>query len=107
MAPVIREGILGVVSLSDILNKGDFLEKPKVVVARNELSRAIAEAKSVCAGSGIISKECATAWALVENIEAEMIYQSGADVPEKAAFQLYCDENPKIFQVLGTGQLVS
>ncbi|CAN1211283.1 CBS domain-containing protein [Tumidithrix helvetica PCC 7403] len=107
VAPVIREGILGVVSLSDILNKGDFLEKPKVVVARNELARAIAEARSVCAGPGIVSKECAAAWALVEDIEAEMIYQSGADVPDKTAFQIYCDENPKIFQVLGTGQLVS
>ncbi|NMF60244.1 CBS domain-containing protein [Pseudanabaena yagii] len=107
VAPVIREGILGIISLSDILNKGDFLEKPKVVVARNELSRAIAEAKSLCAGVGITSKECAAAWALVEDIEAEMIYQSGMDVPEKTAFQLYCDENPKIFQVLGTGQLVT
>lgn len=107
VAPVIREGILGIISLSDILNKGDFLEKPKVVVARNELSRAIAEAKSLCAGVGITSKECAAAWALVEDIEAEMIYQSGADVPEKTAFQLYCDEHPKIFQVLGAGQLVT
>jgi len=107
VAPVIREGILGIISLSDILNKGDFLEKPKVVVARNELSRAIAEAKSLCAGVGITSKECAAAWALVEDIEAEMIYQSGMDVPEKTAFQLYCDEHPKIFQVLGTGQLVT
>jgi len=107
VAPVIREGILGVITLSDILNKGDFVEKPKVVVARNELSRAIAEAKSLCSGVGITSKECAAAWALVEDIEAEMIYQSGADVPEKTAFQLYCDEHPKIFQVLGTGQLVT
>jgi CBS domain-containing protein len=106
IAPVIREGVLGTISLTDILNKGDFLEKPKVVVARKELSRAIAEAKSTCAGPGIISKECAAAWALVEDIEAEMIYQSGADVPDKTSFQIYCDENPKIFQVLGTGQLV-
>jgi hypothetical protein len=106
IAPVIREGVLGTISLTDILNKGDFLEKPKVVVARKELSRAIAEAKSTCAGAGIISKECAAAWALVEDIEAEMIYQSGADVPDKTSFQIYCDENPKIFQVLGTGQLV-
>lgn len=106
VAPVIREGVLGTISLTDILNKGDFLEKPKVVIARSELSRVIDEAKSVCAGSGLISKECAAAWALVEDIEAEMIYQSGADVPDKTAFQIYCDENPKIFQVLGTGQLV-
>jgi CBS domain-containing protein len=107
IAPVIRDGVLGTISLTDILNKGDFLEKPKVVVARKELSRAIAEAKSLCAGVGITSKECAAAWALVEDIEAEMIYQSGMDVPDKTAFQIYCDENPKIFQVLGTGQLVS
>jgi CBS domain-containing protein len=106
VAPVIRDTILGTISLTDILNKGDFLEKPKVVVARKELSRVIVEARSVCAGPGLISKECATAWALVEDIEAEMIYQSGADVPDKTAFQIYCDENPKIFQVLGTGQLI-
>jgi CBS domain-containing protein len=106
VAPVIRDTILGTISLTDILNKGDFLEKPKVVVARKELSRVIEEARSVCAGPGLISKECATAWALVEDIEAEMIYQSGADVPDKTAFQIYCDENPKIFQVLGTGQLI-
>jgi CBS domain-containing protein len=106
VAPVIREGVLGTISLTDIVNKGDFLEKPKVVIARSELSRVIEEARSVCAGPGLISKECATAWALVEDIEAEMIYQSGADVPDKTAFQIYCDENPKIFQVLGTGQLI-
>jgi CBS domain-containing protein len=99
VAPVIGESVQGIISLSDILNKGDFLERPKVVVARNELSRAIAEAKSICSGTGITSRECANAWSLVEDIEAELIYQSGADIPEKSAFQIYCDEHPEVLQV--------
>lgn len=99
VAPVIQGELLGIITLTDILNRGDFLERPKIVLARNELARAIAEARSICAGEGVTSRECARAWALVEDIEAEIAYQSGADVPEKNAFQLYCDEHPEVLKV--------
>ncbi|WP_019499552.1 CBS domain-containing protein [Pseudanabaena sp. PCC 6802] len=99
VAPVIRDGLIGIISLSDILNKGDFLENPKSVVLKRELSRAIADAKSTCNAKGFTAPDCLDAWQLVEEIQAEAVYQEGTIPPEKTAFQEYCDEHPEILQV--------
>jgi CBS domain-containing protein len=99
IAPVIRDGLLGVISESDILYKADFVENPKAPLLRRELSRAIEEAKSLCSLHGADSSECLNAWALVDELEAEAIYQEGKIPPEKTAFQEFCDGHPEVLHV--------
>ena len=99
MAPVISGGLKGIISVTDILNKGDFLENPKVKILQRELEKAIAEAKSVCAAKGATSKDCIDAWELVEDLEAEAAYQEGAKPIETTEFQQFCLEHPEILEV--------
>jgi CBS domain-containing protein len=99
IAPVIRGDLLGIISESDILYKGDFLENPKVPLLQRELERAIEEAKSISAAKGATSQECLDAWALVEELEADAAYQEGAKSPEKTSFQEFCDEHPEVLQI--------
>ncbi|HBE21737.1 MAG TPA: hypothetical protein DEG17_23955 [Cyanobacteria bacterium UBA11149] len=99
IAPVISNGLLGIISQTDILFKGDFLENPKVPLLRRELAKAIENAKSISTTKGITSQEAIEAWALAEDLEAEATYQEGIDPKEKTAFQLYCEEHPEVLQV--------
>jgi CBS domain-containing protein len=99
VAPVISNELMGIISQTDILLKGDFLENPKVPLLRRELAKAIEEAKSISAAKGITSDEAVEAWALTEELEAEATYQEGIEPKEKTAFQIYCDEHPQVLQV--------
>ncbi|MEM1370402.1 MAG: CBS domain-containing protein [Cyanobacteria bacterium P01_H01_bin.15] len=97
-APVIDGGkLLGVISLSDILHKSDFVEKPKSVVLSDEIQKAIVSARQVSAEKGATSKEAAAAWDIVEELEAEAAHQRAEPIV-KSAFDEYCDENPDAFE---------
>lgn len=50
------------------------------------------EARTVCDVQGPTSKECAAAWDVVEELQAEASHQK-QDKP-KTSFQVYCDDNP-------------
>jgi CBS domain-containing protein len=99
IAPVINNGLLGIISQTDILFKGDFLENPKAPLLRRELAKAIEKAKTISTTKGITSQEAVEAWALTEELEAEVTYQEGIEPNEKTAFQIYCDEHPQVLQV--------
>ncbi len=93
-APVIRGELLGLVSTSDILHKGDFVENPKEKFLEKEIQEAILKARQVCAEKGPTSKDCAVAWDIVEELQAEAAHQK-AEKPPKTAFQEYLEENPE------------
>jgi predicted transcriptional regulator len=99
IAPVIQGDLLGIVSESDILYKGDYVENPKAPLMQRELTRLIAEARSLAETKGAASPECLEAWALVEDLEADAAYQLGDACPEKTQFQIFCDEHPEVLQV--------
>lgn len=99
IAPVIKGDVLGVVSESDILYKGDFLENPKNPILLRELEKAIEEAKAIAASQGADSQACIDAWALVEDLEAEAAYQDNAKPIETTAFQQFCEDHPEILAV--------
>lgn len=99
IAPVIQGELLGIVSESDILHKGDFLENPKVPVLRRELATAIEEAKAVCDREGASSQACIKAWELVEDLEAEAAYQEGIKIEDTTPFQQFCLDHPEILAV--------
>jgi CBS domain-containing protein len=94
-APVIKGDLLGIISITDILTKGDFVEKPQEIVLGQRIQEAIARARAVCAEKGNNSPECAVAWEEVEELHAEASHQR-AEVAEqrKTPFEEYCEENP-------------
>ena len=99
IAPVIQGNLLGIISDSDILCKGDFVENPKAPLLRRELQRAISDARAVSAAQGSTSAASLEAWELVDDLEAEAVYQEGTQPPEKSIFQAFCDEHPELLEL--------
>jgi CBS domain-containing protein len=97
MAPVIGETLLGVISITDILQKGDFLEKPKAPLLQEQITAAIESARATCQQYGPSSPQCAAAWDIVEGLQAEAAHQR-ADVLERTAFDEYCEEFPEALE---------
>lgn len=48
-APVIQGDLLGIISITDILTKGDFLENPRAKLLEKTLQTEIFNARAVCA----------------------------------------------------------
>lgn len=94
-APVISGKLLGIISLTDILARSSCLEQPRSLLLEQELQDEIKKARIVCAEKGINSTECAAAWDVVEEIQAEIAHQL-AEKPLKTAFEDYCDEYPEL-----------
>lgn len=92
-APVIQGKLLGLVTMSDILHKSDFVEKPKEITLSTEIQKAIDNARTICAEKGAASKECAVAWEVVEELQAEASHQQAKT--HKSAFEEYCEEFPE------------
>jgi CBS domain-containing protein len=97
MAPVIKDTLLGVISVTDILTKGDFVEKPKAVLLEDQISEARDSARRICADKGPTSAECAAAWDIVEELQAEAAHRRNQKIG-KSYFEEYCEENPDAFE---------
>lgn len=94
-APVIDGKLVGIISVTDILIKSDFVECPKSLLIQEQIQKAIEYARAICAEKGASSKECAVAWDEVEELQAEAAHQQAKQQnSEKTAFQEYCEENP-------------
>jgi CBS domain-containing protein len=91
-APVIKDELLGIISVSDILINSDFVEKPRRISIEDEIEAAKEEARAICEAKGNTSKECAAAWDVVEELQAEAAHQKIK--PKETSFQKYCEENP-------------
>ena len=94
MAPVISNILLGVVSLTDILTRSNFVEQPKEMLLEQEIAQAIQEARDICKTKGTSSPECAAAWDIVEELQAEAAHQRAKTI-QKTAFEEYCEEFPE------------
>ncbi|ARV59546.1 hypothetical protein BZZ01_13710 [Nostocales cyanobacterium HT-58-2] len=93
-APVIQGELLGIVSISDIINQSQFVELPRTILLEQELQDVIKKAREICAKTSLHSEECAAAWDVVEELQAEIAYQQARKI-EKTAFEEYCDEFPE------------
>ena len=58
----------------------------------DELEKARAYARSICAEKGDGSPECASAWDAVEEMQAEVSHQH--EKPAKSNFDQYLEDNP-------------
>lgn len=96
-APVIREKLLGLVCLDDLLSKSDFVETPREQTLEDEINAAREQARKICKEKGIGSPACAAAWDVVEELQAEASHQRAAK-PHKTYFEEFCEENPDAFE---------
>ena len=69
-APVIEGKLIGIISISDILNKSDFVENPRQLYIEDQIEAAREDARNICAEKGPTSPECAAAWDIVEELQA-------------------------------------
>ena len=77
-APVVQGRLLGIISVSDILCKSDFVEKPKRLFIEDEIDVARQEARQICEDQGATSPACAAAWDVVEELQATASHQRAA-----------------------------
>ena len=68
-APVTEDKLLGVISISDILYKSDFVEKPIQLFIEDRIDAARHNARNVCAAWGATSHECAVAWHVMKELQ--------------------------------------
>lgn len=86
-APVIQGELLGIISITDIIQKSDFLENPRVPLLEKALQQAIATARAADAANGAGSEAAEEAWADVNEIEAELAFCKGERPAQTAADQ--------------------
>ena len=98
-APVIKDELLGILSMTDILDKSDFLEQPQEVLLEQEIQKAIKNARAICADKGNTDRECFAAWQLVEELQAEAAHQQAKKL-EKTALEEYLEEYPEAMEAL-------
>lgn len=85
-APVIKDELIGIISLTDILTKSDFLENPRVAILERVLQEAIDKARSLNASLGAEAQEVQDAWVEVNEIEAELAFCKGQK-PTQPSFE--------------------
>jgi CBS domain-containing protein len=93
-APVIQGELIGIISASDIINKSKFIERPRSIVLEQELQEAIKKSREICAINSPRSEECASAWDLVDELQAEIAHQEAKRI-QKTAFEEFCEEFPE------------
>lgn len=86
-APVIQGELLGILSVTDILQKGDFLNNPRVPLLEKALQDAIATARAAAAQDAN-SDTTQAAWKEVAELEAELAFCTGV-TPTQAAFEQF------------------
>jgi CBS domain-containing protein len=94
-APVIQGKLLGVISASDILFKGELVDHPQQVQLQQQLHQAIQHAQTLCEEQGLHSEACAIAWDEADALESELAHQQARGVL-KTAFEEYCEEFPEL-----------
>ncbi len=98
-APVIKDELLGILSMTDILDQSDFLEQPQEVLLEQEIQKAVKNARAICADKGNTARECSAAWQLVVELQAEAAHQQAKKL-KKTALEEYVEEYPEARETL-------
>jgi CBS domain-containing protein len=94
-APVVAGTLLGIISITDILRRSDFVESPKGFLFEGKIKKGIEQARIICAFHGDTSGECSGAWDQVEELQAEASLQKAErNISIRASFEEYCAANP-------------
>lgn len=87
-APVIQGELLGIISVTDLLAKSDFIENPRVPLLQKALQAAIADARAVMAANPNDEDAIHQAWKQVNVLEGELAFCTGASL-EKTAYEQF------------------
>lgn len=60
---------------------------------QDKIQEELKQAREVCDVSGTNSAECAAAWDVVEELQAEASHQKQNE-PKKTSLEQYCEDNP-------------
>lgn len=96
-APVIQAELLGILSITDILERSSAIEKPQELELAEKIQHLSETARHICQEHGPGSKACADAWSVVDALEAEFAHQRSESL-EKTAFEIFQDEYPEAFK---------
>lgn len=96
-APVVQQRLLGIVSMTDILQQSDFIERPQTLKLTERLQHLEETARQICYQKGPGSQECYDAWAVVDALEAEIAHQNTETI-ERTAFESYMSDYPEAFK---------
>lgn len=83
-APVIRGELLGIISVTDILFKSDFLSNPRLAILERALAEANDAARAIAQEQGENSEAFAKAWQKVQDLEAEATHLRSGVAPKAA-----------------------
>lgn len=97
-APVIQGGLLGVVSMTDILERSSAIDQPQSINMLAKVRRLSESARQVCQESGPDSPACAKAWAAADALRIELARQR-SEVISKTPFELFQEDHPNIFRI--------
>jgi len=62
---------------------------------QDRINQELEAARDACDTSGSASEECAAAWDVVEELQAEAAHQRDkGEGQSKSSFEQYCDNNP-------------
>lgn len=64
------------------------------------IQEAIAQAHAACENQGNASSDCAVAWDIVEELQAEKSHQKQGKTSNKNSLEQFCDENPEAVECL-------
>lgn len=87
-APVIRGELLGIISVTDILFKSDFLTNPRLAILERALEEANAAASAIAEEQGESSEAFVKAWEKVQDLAAEATHLRSGVAAKSAASNL-------------------
>ncbi|MCU0568849.1 MAG: CBS domain-containing protein [Oculatellaceae cyanobacterium Prado106] len=90
-APVIQGKLLGIVSVTDLLSKSNFVKAPFILMLEEDLQVAIADARQICSEEGVGTNNCRMAWDRVDAIEVELARQQSIRLPQTALEGYYAE----------------
>lgn len=96
-APVIQSELLGIVSITDILERSNAIEKPQELELVEKIRHLSVEARRICQEHGPGSSACANAWLAVDALEAEIAHQR-SETLEQTMSEMFRDEYPEAFK---------
>lgn len=100
-APIIQGQLLGIITLTDLLETNDAfideLEQPLSAELEQEVKELTEKANYVCSQHGVASQECAEAWSRVDSLQAELAFYR-AESLDQTAFESFQEDYPETFQ---------
>lgn len=97
-APVIQSELLGILSITDILERSKAIEEPQETLLADQIRELSDQARHVCREQGPASKACLNAWLAVDALQAEAARQRAETLEQTASEQYYDEEYPEAFK---------